>query len=115
MGQYTVEIRTGLLTGSNIVHTWLHVTRADGGTEAYGFHPLEDSAGNVLYGPGDVQEESASKRYTGTSGPLTISETQYQALKSAINDADISPPNYSLLAWSGGGHSMQHVVSADAS
>lgn len=84
MSGYTAEVRTGILTGDHNLHTWLHLTRPDGSTEAWGFYPATDSAGNVLYGPGDVKPENPDSPYTATSGPISLTEAQYQSLKSNI-------------------------------
>jgi hypothetical protein len=102
MSGYTVEVRTGILTGDHNLHTWLHLTRPDGSTEAWGFYPATDSAGNVLYGPGDVKPENPRSRYTATSGPISLTEAQYQSLISHIASMDAAPPDYSLLSLPGG-------------
>jgi len=43
MSEYTVEVRTGILTNDNDLHSWLHITRPDGSVEAWGFYPKEDT------------------------------------------------------------------------
>ena len=44
MGGYTVEIRTGILTKQNKLHTWLQITHPDGTKEAWGFSPRKKSS-----------------------------------------------------------------------
>ena len=100
MSGYTVEVRTGILTGANDLHTWLYITKPDGSREAWGFHPAPD--GNILYGPGDVQAESVTKQYTSTSGPLSLTQNQYDALMNNIAAQDAAPPDYSVLSLPGG-------------
>lgn len=48
MSGYAVEVHTGILTGEHNLHTWLNITKPDGGTEAWGFYPKTDSAGERL-------------------------------------------------------------------
>jgi hypothetical protein len=86
MGGYTVEIRTGIGTDRNTLHTWLQITRPDGTKEAWGFHPRTDNLGNILYGPGEVRQEDTMKPYTATSGPLSITSDQYNQLMANISE-----------------------------
>jgi hypothetical protein len=84
MSGYTVEVRTGILTGEHVLHTWLVITHPDGTKEAWGFHPATDSAGNILYGPGDVRPENPEAPSTATSGPLDLTQEQYESLMDHI-------------------------------
>jgi hypothetical protein len=101
---YTVEVRTGILTESTNLHTWLHITKPDGTSEAWGFYPETDSFGNIIYGAGDVRQESPTSDadYTATSGPLYLTDYQYQALMDHIAAQDANPPNYSIFSLPGG-------------
>jgi hypothetical protein len=104
MSTYQVEIRTGILTGSYTLHTWLHITKPDGSAEAWGLYPAERTLTNLAYGPGDLRQErlSASDKYTGTSGPLSITPDQYSNLMANIAAMDANPPDYSLISLPGG-------------
>jgi len=104
MSGYTAEVRTGVLNGSHNLHTWLHITHPNGSVEAWGFYPSQDSFGNIIYGPGDVRPESviSSSEYTSTSGPLSLTQDQYNSLVSNIAAQDAAPPDYSVLALPGG-------------
>lgn len=61
MSGYTVEVRTGILTNDNTIHSWIHITKPDGAIEAYGFYPATDSLGNMISGPGVVKSEKTNK------------------------------------------------------
>ena len=69
MNVYEVEVRTGVLTDDNNLHTWLQIRHADGSEEAWGLHPEDGSdISNVLSGPGVIKKENADKDYTASSG-----------------------------------------------
>jgi len=102
MNGYTVEVRTGIRNGEHIFHTWLQITKPDGTLEAWGLHPATDSLGNIIYGPGSIQPEDTRSGYTATSGPLYMTDAQYQQLSSNIAAQVAAPPNYSALSLPGG-------------
>jgi hypothetical protein len=96
MSGYNVQVNTGIVIGQYNIHTWIQINKPDGTSEAYGFYPKTDSLGNMIYGPGDVKPEPLGASPTGTSGPMPITESQYQELIQYIKQSDITPPNYSL-------------------
>lgn len=102
MNGYTVEVRTAILNGDHNIHTWLQMNHPDGTKEAWGFYPATDSAGNMIYGPGDVRSEDTAGKYTASSGPLPVSEEQYQAMSKNIAAMDANPPTYSIVSLPGG-------------
>jgi len=102
MSGYTIEIRTGVRTEDHKTHTWLQITNPDGSMEAWGFHPATNGLGNIIYGPGDIQSEDTTKEYTATSGPLYMTEDQYNSLMSNITAMVANPPDYSLFSLPGG-------------
>lgn len=71
MSGYTVEVRTGILTGDHDLHTWLHITKPDGTAEAWGLHPATDSLktehSSSLPGGNEIADLGSFARTDGTT------------------------------------------------
>jgi hypothetical protein len=80
MSGYTVEVRTAILEEGHTIHTWLHITKPDGTGEAWGFYPKDITPGNIIYGDGEVRSEALDGEYSSSSGPISITEAEYNAL-----------------------------------
>ena len=76
--------------GDWIPHTFLKITNPDGTFSYAGFAPKETG----LTGDGYIDKEEHS--FDISSGPIPISETEYNALKSIIDNASTNPPYYNL-------------------
>ena len=90
---YTVEVKVGLLSDNVTIHTWLEVTHPDGHTESWGFYPAE--TGN-LNGDGVVKSDIGKESNVG-SGPMPMTQEQYDALNDYITRTTETPPPYALL------------------
>ena len=75
-------------------------------------HPATDSLGNIIYGPGNIQPENPRSSYTATSGPLQMSQDQYNSLAANIAAQVAAPPNYSAIAVPGGVQCSMWAVNA---
>lgn len=102
MSGYTIEIRTGVNTEDHIAHTWVHVIRPDGSAEAWGFYP-DSETGNPYYGDGQIRSEDTEQDFTASSGPISITEEQYQEFTTNLptyNNLPYGnpsvPPSYSI-------------------
>lgn len=95
MSMYTVEIKAGTLTDNVNIHSWIYVTKPDGQSEAWGFYPAESGLSG-LNGSGDVRDDRDSES-NASSGPMQISEAQYNLLMDYIQRTDANPPPYSIL------------------
>ena len=84
MSGYSVQVNTGIGSGQYNVHTWIQINKPDGSSDAYGFYPAQSNVGNMIYGPGNVRSEPAGASPTATSGPMPITESQYQSHKEYI-------------------------------
>jgi hypothetical protein len=76
--------------GDWIPHTYLKITDPDGTFSYAGFAPKETG----LTGDGYINDEGHP--FDTSSGPISISETEYNALKSIIDNATTNPPYYDL-------------------
>jgi len=97
---YTVEVKAGVLIGETVLHTWLEITKTDGSKISYGFRPLETTLSNMISGPGNVVIEKPNLTENAASGPLSITEDQYNTLIANIESSIPNPPHYSLLQGS---------------
>ncbi|WP_409522859.1 hypothetical protein [Nitrincola sp. MINF-07-Sa-05] len=92
---YTVEIFVGVFTDNVNAHTWIGVTDSDGNTDYWGFHPA-DPLPSGLNGAGVVKDDYGLT-HTNSSGPLSITSQQYDALVEYINRTREFPPPYALI------------------
>ena len=102
MSTYTVEVRSGILTGNTRIHTYLYIKHPDGKEEAWGFYPA-DSSLSGLNGKGIVKNEFKDDdkvtSYNSSSGSMYLSKNQYNKLKNYIDSSIKNPPLYSF--WFG--------------
>ena len=89
---YTVEIKVGTLTNNASTHTWLEITYPDGHTEAWGFYPAEE--GNL--NKGGIVKSDIGKESNAGSGPMSMTEAQYNILNDYITHTKETPPLYAL-------------------
>jgi hypothetical protein len=66
----------------------------DGTKEDWGLHPATDTLGNTIIGSGEVRQEDSGQEPTASSGPISITEAQYNA----FDFYRASPAIYSLPA-----------------
>ncbi|MEI7431786.1 MAG: hemolysin, partial [Betaproteobacteria bacterium] len=85
----TVEFRIDV---SGIPHSFVILNNGAGFESGYGFAPAE---GLSLWGPGTIHDDTKHE-YDFTTGPITISTDQYNAIAAQITNDINTPPYYDL-------------------
>lgn len=96
----TVEFRINILdlpsatgSGTAIPHSFIIIDNGAGVVQGYGFAPAIQ---NDPIGPGHIYADT-DHPFDFSTGPIQISNDQYNLIAGFINDSILNPPSYNLL------------------
>ena len=85
----TIEFRVDV---TGMPHSFIVMDNGGGVVQGFGFAPKEE---NSPYGPGQIYDNFVHP-YDFTTGPIQVTNEQYNAMVNYINNSITNPPNYNL-------------------